>query len=74
MQRTDVESSNIRSIGYDSNTRVLEVEFTSGKVYQYPNVPAEAHTDLMKADSVGSFFARNIRAKYNGAPIGEENE
>jgi hypothetical protein len=34
MKRETVGSSNIRSIGYDQNTNILEVEFRSGRVYQ----------------------------------------
>lgn len=35
MIRQPVSSSNIRSIGYDSKSNTLEIEFHSGGVYQY---------------------------------------
>ena len=35
MIRQPVSSSNIRSIGYDSESNTLEIEFHSGGVYQY---------------------------------------
>ena len=39
MERKNVVSSNIKSIGYDESAMVLEVEFNNGAVYQYYNVP-----------------------------------
>ena len=38
MDRKQVNSSNIQSIGYDVQSAILEVEFTSGDVYQYFNL------------------------------------
>ena len=43
MDRNQVASSNIRSIGYDMQTQTLEVEFLSGWVYQYYGVPEFLH-------------------------------
>ena len=39
MERQYVSSSNIASIGYDPDNQVLEIEFLSGAVYQYYDVP-----------------------------------
>ena len=64
MNRTLVSSSNIRSIGYDAQSTVLEVEFTSGDVYQYFNVPEHLHHGLMSASSKGQFLNDNIRYGY----------
>lgn len=64
MKRQNVKSSNIKSIGYDSAAKVLEVEFTNGAVWQYEDVPAKVYNDLMTADSVGGYFARNIKPTY----------
>lgn len=73
MERKEVTSSNIASVGYDATTQTLEVEFTSGKVYQYANVPAKTHSELMSADSVGSFFAANIKKRFAGALVGDND-
>ena len=64
MQRTEVSSGQIRSIGYDEAARTLEVEFTSGGVYVYRDVPPEAYQDFMNADSKGRYFAIFVRANY----------
>jgi len=64
VQRQPVESSNIRSIGYENGK--LEVEFHSGKVYQYDNVPPDLADRFVTSSSKGSFFARNIRPHFTG--------
>lgn len=62
MVRQTVNSSDIRSIGYLGNT--LEVEFRSGGIYQYFNVPQSVYFGLMSAPSHGRFFHSNIRDRY----------
>jgi len=64
MNRLSVKSSNIRSVGYDPATSTLEVEFSSGGVYRYPQVPAEIHAAMIKAESVGKFFHACVRDKF----------
>jgi hypothetical protein len=64
MNRTPVSSSNLRSIGYDSQSQVLEVEFTNGGLYQYVGVPEYVHQSLMNASSHGVYFSANIRNVY----------
>ncbi len=64
MQRILVHSSNIRSVGYDSNAGVLEVEFDSGDVYQYFNVPDHIYRSLMASGSHGTFLNDYIRYNY----------
>lgn len=64
MDRELVESSAIRSIGYDHDTQILEVEFTqSNKIYNYFNVDSKVYNFLMHgADSKGGFL-RNVIEK-----------
>lgn len=64
MNRTPVTSTNIRSVGYDPQSAVLEVEFDSGAVYKYFNVPAHLHQGLMNAESKGEFLKNNIKYGY----------
>lgn len=51
-----VESQSLRSVGYDLARRLLEVEFTSGDLYRYFDVPPEWHRMLMAAASKGTWF------------------
>jgi hypothetical protein len=64
MRRTVVESTTMRSVGYDVTQQILEVEFTSGTVYQYLDVPATVFEELMHAGSKGQYFNRQIRDDY----------
>lgn len=61
MKRTPVESSNLVSVGYDSDNSMLEIEFDKGTVYQYFGVPISIYEGLMKADSHGKYFIAHIK-------------
>ena len=61
IERTPVRSSALRSVGYDQEQRVLEIEFTGGAVYQYFDVPPEVHRGLMAAESHGRYFNQRVR-------------
>lgn len=66
MQRTAVDSDQIRSIGFDTTTKVMEIEFPRGSIYQYRGPKVEQHyAGLMQAASegrsVGSYFNQNVR-------------
>lgn len=56
MKRQSVDSSNLASVGYDVNSNTLEIEFNSGGVYQYLNVPESVYRGLMNASSHGQYF------------------
>jgi hypothetical protein len=62
--RIKVESSNIDSIGYDTKTSTLEIEFINGRVYQYFNVPYMTYLSLFVAKSKGKYFANYIKNNY----------
>jgi len=62
--REVVESSSLRSIGYDRRTATLEIEFDGGGVYRYEDVPLEIWQGLRQADSKGKFFQANVRDRF----------
>ena len=64
MDRTQVNSSNIASIGYDSHNHILEVEFHNGSIYHYLNVPASIYDELMEANSHGKYLNSMIKGTY----------
>lgn len=59
MYRESVESSNIKSIGYENET--LEVEFLNGSIYQYKNVPKILFSGIMNANSHGKYLNEYIK-------------
>ncbi|WP_079056449.1 KTSC domain-containing protein [Streptomyces caeruleatus] len=56
MQRISVASTNLASVGYESNSRTLEVQFRNGSVYQCAGVPEAVYSGLMNAASKGSYL------------------
>lgn len=56
-----MSSSNIASIGYDSISQILEVEFLNGAIYQYYDVPETLYDGLMSADSHGKYLNEYIK-------------
>jgi hypothetical protein len=62
LDRIPVVSSNLQSVGFESN--ILEIEFKSGGIYQYLNVPAEIYQKLINAPSKGKYFHSNIKGRY----------
>lgn len=63
-RRTPVSSSNLRSVDYDEGSRTLEIEFHSGGVYEYYDVPAEVFDELVQAGSRGGYFHEHVRGQY----------
>ncbi len=64
MERKRVNSSKIRSAGYDSKSQLLEIEFSDGRVIQYRGVSPEVHRQLMAAPSPTSFFEDKIDESF----------
>ncbi len=69
MELIPVESSNVRSIGYAAEYRLLRIVFKDcdddpayDSVYDYPDVSPEMHTALMGAPSKG-WFVREYLAE-----------
>ena len=69
MDRQEVSSSSIDSIGYDEENQILEIEFRIG-VYQYENVPEYVYIELMNSDSIGEFFNEDIKHEYSCSRAG----
>jgi hypothetical protein len=82
MDRLPVESSNIKSIGYDTQTRTMEIEFGKdveagywhNRLYHYFEVPPEIHQALLDAPSKGKFLYENIAYAFTYKYIGKLNE
>lgn len=70
MLRILVTSSNLHSVGYDPTTMTLEIQFNSGWVYQYFDVPQVIYNGLMSASSHGSYFAAVIKDRFRFSRVG----
>lgn len=65
MKREPVESTAIKSIGYNEDKHILEVEILeTGRIYKYFNVPLEEYMDFLDAKSLGEYYNRVIKENY----------
>ena len=64
MQRSKLESLAIVSAGYDPATHTLEIEFNSGRVYEYTDVPESVYAWLLRTPGKGAYVSRMINGHY----------
>ena len=64
MELTLVQSSNLRSVGYDPVKNILWIKFKDNSLYEYRNVPESIYRDLMAASSKGKYLWSHIRDVY----------
>jgi hypothetical protein len=65
MRRRPVNSSSVKAVGYDVPTSTLELEYVSGSVYRYADVPQPVYAGLMAAPSIGSYVNSRIKPCYD---------
>lgn len=58
-----VESTNLEWVAYDKDEKQLFIQFRSGGLYRYFDVPEDIYEKLLKAGSKGRFH--NVFIKYN---------
>ncbi|MCY4227842.1 MAG: KTSC domain-containing protein [Gammaproteobacteria bacterium] len=60
-----VDSSNIESIGYDSENQELHVRFLQpGETYVYYDVDEWVFEEFLQADSKGVYLNTNIKKRF----------
>jgi hypothetical protein len=64
VQREALKSKAVISAGYDESTRELELEFRSGHVYRYEDVPAAVYAWLLRIENKGGYVRRMIVGRY----------
>jgi KTSC domain-containing protein len=64
VKRTLVDSSMMASVGYDAKHATLEIEFCTGDVYEYFDVPRGVFRALLASSSKGRFFHAEIDGVY----------
>jgi hypothetical protein len=65
MRTATVESATLATVGYDEAQELLQLEFGSGAVYLYFDVPAAVYEALLGAPSKGQYFNGTIRGRYS---------
>ncbi|WP_099189288.1 KTSC domain-containing protein [Tepidibacter mesophilus] len=64
MVRNNINSSNIFSLAYDAEKRMLEIEFDSGEIYRHLNVPKSVYEKMVNSEFLGYYINYNIRNNY----------
>lgn len=59
-----VTSSNVAAVGHDAGSNQLHVRFKNGSHYVYDGIDARAFQQLLKAPSIGSHIAHQIKGRY----------
>ena len=67
------ESSNIYKSVYNFLDNDLYITFNNGNIYKYMNVDMLTFLRLQEAQSIGKFFASEIKNKFNVEKIGSED-
>ena len=64
ISRQTVHSRALAAVGYSKRLHALEVEFVSGAIYRYKNVPPQVYYDLLSATSKARFYDANVRGHF----------
>ena len=59
-----LRSSNLHSVEYDVESRVLEITFRGGSIYEYADVDQGTYDGLLTATSPGKYFAEHVKDKF----------
>lgn len=59
-----MKSSVIASIGFDAETNTMEIEFKTGRIYDYFEITPPVHAALVNAVSIGQYFNAKIRDRF----------
>jgi hypothetical protein len=62
--KNQIKSSNLKMTEYDTETRLMIVEFNNGTKYEYSEVPHQIYTRFRMSESQGKFFSTDIAKKY----------
>jgi KTSC domain-containing protein len=65
MEKLHVSSSTIIEVGYDSNLKTLEIQFSDTGTYRYFGVPITVFNDLMNASSKSQYFKAKIKDRFS---------
>lgn len=62
--RGPIVKANLRSVRYNAENRVLEIEFHAGGLCEYYGVPAEVYRALTMAEAREEYFEKYIRFRF----------
>jgi len=66
---TRVDSSMVYAVGYDGESKTLEVVFRRGGIWKYEGVPDKEYRAMMRAKSIGAYMRDCIIDVYPDSEI-----
>jgi len=60
----EIDSSNLKTTEYDTESKKLVVEFKNGIKYEYDDVPHQTYTKFRLSESQGKFFVTEISKAF----------
>ena len=66
MDMKKINAGKLRAIGYDSQRRVLRVEFDDGSAIDYANVGSDLWRRFASSGVAWSFYRDNIEEEFDG--------
>jgi len=69
MNRRPVHSTNVASVGFepsadDPSVGTMQVEFHSGHIYEYDEVPVSVYHEFIAASSAGRYLNQFVSGEY----------
>jgi len=64
METISVESSHMATMGYEPDTKVLQIGFKNNTLYEYFDVPPNVWEEFKAAESKGKYLAKFIKGTY----------
>ena len=65
MIEVTIQSSNLKTASYNTETEDLTITFNNGSIYEYNNVPWNKFTKFRMSESQGKHFNENIARSHN---------
>jgi hypothetical protein len=65
------ERSAVRSVSFERPTHTLRVQFESGAMYDFADVPERIYDELAHAPERDAFFRENVRDEYAATRVGD---
>jgi lysyl-tRNA synthetase, class II len=66
-----IQSTNLKSASYDTESEVLTIVFNNGSIYEYEKVPWNIFTKFRLSESQGKYFNTNISKNYKYKKVNE---
>jgi len=65
------DASSIRAVHFDRVTHTLRVEFESGAVYDFADVPEHVCDELTHSTDRDAYFAENVQGEFGATRVGD---